>query len=188
MTDETSHPSNVAIFDHPAPGLRTTFFVIPDLNARNREKAQQESKNYERIKSLSHEGLVMEWSREKRWCIRATRKFWNGDFLLDYCGTLVSEAEGIKIERQLEKDGRDDSFLFYFELDSKDLCIDATRDDGMYGRLVNHSRLRPNCKAIGMMFEESPKVIITAIRDIRPGEEILYDYGERRPEVIENCS
>jgi SET domain-containing protein len=29
-----------------------------------------------------------------------------------------------------------------------------------------------------------PRILIVADRDIEPGEEVMYDYGERRPHVI----
>lgn len=97
----------------------------------------------------------------------------------------MSAHEGYKVEENLKASGRDDSFLFFFLIDSKEWCIDATEYDGMYGRLVNHSRLRPNCKVHAIMLDGSPALILKAIRDIRPGEELLYDYGEIRPDVLE---
>ena len=75
--------------------------------------------------------------------------------------------------------------------------IDASEDDGSLGRLINHSRLPPNfifdpknppkqnayavsVKKVGIY----PRVLIVATRDIVPGEEVLFDYGERRKECI----
>jgi hypothetical protein len=79
--------------------------------------------------------------------------------------------------------------------------IDASEDDGSLGRLINHSRLPPNfifdpknppkqnafatsVKKVGIY----PRLLIVANRDIAPGEEVLFDYGERRIEIIEKHS
>jgi histone-lysine N-methyltransferase SETD8 len=78
--------------------------------------------------------------------------------------------------------------------------IDATKDDGSLGRLVNHSRLpvgrqpkthgpktppKQNAHVIILKnIEKRPRLLYIASRDIAPGEEVLFDYGERRPEVI----
>lgn len=180
MTNEITY----AIFDHPAPGLRFSFFPVRD-NESNREKSKQYAKNMARLESATHEGLVMEWTRIKGWGIRASRKFLKEDLVLRYCGSVVSDAKGLEIEKKLLDDGIDDSYLYFFKLDSRNLCLDATKDDGSYGRLVNHSRLRPNCKAVGFMDGRTPAIGLVASRDILPGEEILYDYGEIRPWVIE---
>lgn len=172
-----------ALFDHPGPNLRFSFLAVRE-DESNRQKAKQQEQNMERLRSATHEGLVLEYTRIKSWGIRATRKFLNGDLVLKYCGELMSEKKGFEVERKLVEKGIDDSFLYFFKFDSKYLCLDATADDGSYGRLVNHSRLRPNCKAAGIMLGREQAVALFAIRDIRAGEEILYDYGETRPEVL----
>lgn len=138
-----------------------------------------------RLESATHEGLVMEWTRIKSWGIRATRKFLKGDLVVRYCGDLMSDAKGREVEKKLFEADIEDSFLYFFKFDSRYLCLDATKDDGSYGRLVNHSRLRPNCKAVGVMLGRTPALGLFAQRDILAGEEILYDYGEIRPWVIE---
>lgn len=126
----------------------------------------------------------MEYTRYKGWGIRATRKFLKDDYVLRYCGKLMSARKGYEVEKKQIKAGLDDSFLYFFKLDSKHLCIDATEYDGTYGRLVNHSRLRPNCKAVGKMIDGALMLILVATRDIVRGEEILYDYGEIRKSVV----
>lgn len=169
--------SVVALFDHPGPNLRYSFFFPPE-NESNRAKEQQHARNLERLRTASHEGLSMEYTRNKGWGIRAVRKFLAGDLVLRYCGTLMSRKEGLKVEASLKEAEIDDSFLFFFKLDSRELCLDATRDDGSYGRLVNHSRLRPNCEPVGIMDGRTPALALCALRDIMIGEEVLYDYGD----------
>uniref|UniRef100_A0A8W8II90 SET domain-containing protein n=1 Tax=Magallana gigas TaxID=29159 RepID=A0A8W8II90_MAGGI len=56
----------------------------------------------------------------------------------------------------------------------RDLCVDASEEDGRLGRLVNHgSKKEINCKMklIGEV------LCLFGTRDIYEGEELLYDYG-----------
>lgn len=173
-----------ALFDHPGPNLRYTFF-FPPPNQSNRQKSQQQASNIARLSSATHEGLSLEYTRLKGWGVRAVRKFLKGDLVLRYCGTVVSAKKGNEIDNDLRRAGIDDSYLFFFKLDSKELCLDATHDDGSYGRMVNHSRLRPNCKPQGFMDGRTHALALVATRDIMMGEEILYDYGEISGSVID---
>ena len=63
--------------------------------------------------------------------------------------------------------------------------IDATNDDGSFGRLINHSKESPNTipKVIGV--QGTPNIYFEATRDITIGEEILYDYNDRRRDVTD---
>lgn len=184
MAEYYADKTVAALFDNPGPNLRYTFFFPPEDDS-NRKKGEQHDRNMERLRSATHEGLSMEYTRLKGWGIRATRKFFCGDLVLRYCGSLVSDAKGREIEKRLKKEGVDDSFLFFFKWNSKYLCLDATADDGSYGRTVNHSRLRPNCESAGFMDGRTEAVALVALRDIMSGEEIFYDYGELSPDVIE---
>ena len=62
--------------------------------------------------------------------------------------------------------------------------IDATKDTGRYGRLVNHSRKTPNLVTKVITNGESPRLFLIAKRDIESGVELLYDYGERSKEIL----
>ena len=57
--------------------------------------------------------------------------------------------------------------------------IDATKEDGSFGRLINHSRTNPNIKSQTIDVDSIPHLIFYAIKDIKPGEELSYDYGDR---------
>jgi hypothetical protein len=54
------------------------------------------------------------------------------------------------------------------------------------GRLVNHSIENANLKAKVFDHKGEPRILFFAIKDINPGDELLYDYGERRPEVVKD--
>ena len=70
-------------------------------------------------------------------------------------------------------------YIYYFQHKAKHYCLDATEDSGRYGRLLNHSRVKPNCitKVIEVM--NSPRLILVAKQDIAAGKELLFDYGDR---------
>lgn len=61
--------------------------------------------------------------------------------------------------------------------------IDATKESGRLGRLVNHSK-SGNCQTRLHAIGETPHLILVASRDIEAGEELLYDYGDRSKESI----
>lgn len=52
------------------------------------------------------------------------------------------------------------------------------------GRLLNHSRKNANVKPQLVVVDGLPYIAFTATRDVAVGEELLFDYGERRPEQL----
>lgn len=81
-------------------------------------------------------------------------------FVIEYYGKIVSDAEGEKI-----------GGMYLFSLGNKTLILGATRKNT--ARYINHS-CRPNCEATG----PANRVFIQTIRNIKPGEELTYDYGK----------
>lgn len=61
--------------------------------------------------------------------------------------------------------------------------IDATKDDGSKGRLINHSKRGNLCPRV-ILVDDVPSIIFEAGKDIPKDEELLYDYGERSKEII----
>ena len=93
--------------------------------------------------------------------------------IVEYKGELISDAEA---DRRYSKRHEHSPHTMLFSVDGG-LVIDATRR-GSAARWINHS-CAPNCN----IEEEGTRVFIDARRDIRPGEELTYDYnlqiGER---------
>lgn len=56
--------------------------------------------------------------------------------------------------------------------------IDACREDGSLGRLVNDAHKSPNCKMKKLTVQDKPHLCLFAIENIQAGSEITYDYGE----------
>ena len=61
--------------------------------------------------------------------------------------------------------------------------VDATRESGRLGRLVNHSSIEYNAVSKVVEIKGTPYLCLFSSRDISVGEELLFDYGERRDVV-----
>ncbi len=77
-------------------------------------------------------------------------------------------------------------FMFYFHHMGKKCCVDATEETGHLGRLLNHSVQKANCVTKERVLGYTPRILLFADRDIFRGEELLYNYGERRPNVVKS--
>jgi SET domain-containing protein len=121
----------------------------------------------------------MSLSRKPRFVIRnsrvhgrgvyAARKIAAGERIVEYKGERISWKEA---DRRPPSDPDDPNHTFFFSLSDGKTVIDASVD-GNAARWINHS-CDPNCES-----EETDdgRVWIEAMRDIRRGEELNYDYG-----------
>lgn len=89
-----------------------------------------------------------------------------GTRVLEYLGERISHGEA---DARYEKKGDDDGHTFLF-IASNRTVIDAGVD-GNDARFINHS-CNPNCETV----IENSRVFIDAIRNIKPGDELGYDY------------
>jgi SET domain-containing protein len=96
----------------------------------------------------------------------ATRGIDKGTRVIEYVGERISHREA---DKRYAAKAADDNHTFLFTVDSK-IVIDAGVD-GNAARFINHS-CDPNCETV----IERGRVFIDAMRDIRPGEELSYDY------------
>lgn len=122
---------------------------------------------------------------DKGRAVFASRGFWRGEFVCEYAGELIAYTSAKKREEAYAQDAAIGCYMYFFEYKSKQLCIDATSETGRLGRLLNHSKLGANCQAKLFETQARPYIIIVAARDIRAGEELTYDYGERNKSAIE---
>lgn len=131
-----------------------------------------------------------------------------GQFVVEYKGDLIDSVEAEKRERALLEDGILDSYMFYFQHSRRTWWFvkDTTKDDAMHpliccshcsidstderpefglARLINHSRTSPNLIARKFIDKQrQPHIAFLASRDINVGEELAFDYGDRRPEAV----
>uniref|UniRef100_A0A6P8PBB8 [histone H3]-lysine(9) N-methyltransferase n=1 Tax=Geotrypetes seraphini TaxID=260995 RepID=A0A6P8PBB8_GEOSA len=122
------------------------------------------------------------------WGVRALQSIPQGTFICEYVGELISDAEADVRE--------DDSYLFdldnkYIHIFSRCLCpvlqdgevycIDA-RYYGNVSRFINHL-CDPNIIPVRVFMLHQdlrfPRIAFFSSRDIRAGEELGFDYGDR---------
>jgi uncharacterized protein len=94
--------------------------------------------------------------------------------LIEYRGRLLTHAQADRLY-----DGTSDSgHTFLFTLNDR-YVIDANVE-GNTARWINHS-CAPNCRAVVEENQDGKRredrVLIESLREIRPGEELTYDYG-----------
>ena len=90
-----------------------------------------------------------------------------GETLIEYVGEIISWDEA---QDRHPHDPSDPNHTFYFHV-NEDRVIDALYG-GNSSRWINHS-CGPNCEAD----EENDRIFIKALRNIKAGEELNYDYG-----------
>lgn len=115
--------------------------------------------------------------------IKTTKKFEHNEVLMRYFGEIISEEELFRREQAGPDEGH--FYTYIFHVKQKKYVVDATVDDGSYGRLINHSKKHPNVRAKPVEIDGAPAIVFLALGDIEAGVELRYDYGERRKEIIE---
>jgi len=100
--------------------------------------------------------------------VYAARKITAGERIIEYRGERITWKE---CDRRPPSDPDDPNHTFFFSLSDGKHVIDANVA-GNAARWINHA-CDPNCETE----EEDGRVWIQAMRDIRRGEELFYDYG-----------
>ena len=62
--------------------------------------------------------------------------------------------------------------------------MDATEETTRLGRLINHSKRHSNTLTRIFVVDGVPRLGFVASRDIHLGEELQYDYGDRRTNTV----
>ncbi len=100
--------------------------------------------------------------------VYAARRIKRGERVIEYKGEVITWKE---TDRRPASDPDDENHTFFFSLDDNRHVIDAAVG-GNSARWINHS-CAPNCETE----EEEGRVWIQAMRDIKRGEELFYDYS-----------
>ena len=90
-----------------------------------------------------------------------------GDLIGEYTGERITEAEA---DRRYPFNDDERHHTFLFRLDNE-MIIDAEHG-GAAVKYINHS-CDPNCEAV----EEDDRIFIYALKNIKPGTELAYDYN-----------
>lgn len=167
---------------------RTVYENLP--NSRRKQKHLAEDlaavKLINKVLKRSKKGIaVHDFGLPKGRGVIATQSFHPGDFLTVYEGNEVTQEKAEELELQYANENKG-CYILYFEHKNKKLAIDATEDDGSFGRLVNHKRSSPNARMVTIDIFEDRIPYIKAISHISPGDEICYDYGDTSWSVMAN--
>ncbi|KAL7842719.1 hypothetical protein SRHO_G00244080 [Serrasalmus rhombeus] len=102
-------------------------------------------------------------------------QFSKRDFVVEYRGDRIDFYEAQRRRKLYHR--LCTVFMFDFKWKGKMWCIDAAREDGSFGRLVNDDHKHPNCRMKMIEVDGRPHLCLFAIEDIKEGDEITYDYG-----------
>ena len=96
-------------------------------------------------------------------------------------GKRIIEYKGERVSWETAPDDEDNPHTFNFGLENG--YVINPEVDGNDARWINHS-CDPNCEAV----EEDDRIYIYAMRNIEPGEELLYDYHMEIDEPVTEAS
>ncbi len=111
--------------------------------------------------------------------VYATGRIRKGTLIIEYTGEHITWEKAMDLP---PRDPNNPYHTFFFSLDNGEV-IDAGAG-GNESRWINHS-CDPNCETR----EEDDRIFVYALRALRPGEELFYDYkivpAERRTKKLE---
>ncbi|KAK1415043.1 hypothetical protein QVD17_30812 [Tagetes erecta] len=106
------------------------------------------------------------------WGLLADENIKAGQFIIEYCGEVISSEEAKLRSQTYEAQGLRDAYIISL---NANYYIDATRK-GSLGRFINHS-CQPNCETRKWTVLGETRVGIFATQDISVGTELAYDYN-----------
>ncbi|ERL96189.1 hypothetical protein D910_01361 [Dendroctonus ponderosae] len=135
-----------------------------------REK-QKSLENY--LRNETEDGLECRLTENKGRSVFATRNFEKDSFVVEYSGDFLSLLEANQREEHYARDETTGCYI-----------IDATQETGRLGRLINHSRTSSNLYTKSILVDGLPRLVLLARHNIKKGQELFYDYGDRSRESI----
>lgn len=106
------------------------------------------------------------------WGVLAAENIKAGQFIIEYCGEVISWKEAKRRAQTYENQGLKDAFIISLNASES---IDATKK-GSLARFINHS-CQPNCETRKWYVLGELRVGIFAKQDISPRTELAYDYN-----------
>ncbi|XP_034530165.1 histone-lysine N-methyltransferase, H3 lysine-36 specific-like isoform X4 [Notolabrus celidotus] len=146
------------------------------------------SKRKSRIKPVEDAMSYILSSRDKPWFaerfinnikgrgVFATEPIEQGSFVLEYSGEFISVEEC----RSRHYSETQSTFLYEFDWQKRQWCIDASKEDGSLGRLVNDNHTSPNCIMKKVIVNNKPHLCLFAVKNIEIGSELDYNYGDSK--------
>ncbi|XP_072839327.2 N-lysine methyltransferase KMT5A isoform X2 [Pogona vitticeps] len=164
----------------------TDYYPVRRSSRKSKKELQIEEKKRidDLIESGKEDGMKIDFIDGKGRGVIATRQFHRGEFVVEYHGDLIEITDAKKREAAYAQDPATGCYMYYFQYLSKTYCVDATKETNRLGRLINHSKCG-NCQTKLHDTNGVPHLILVASRDIKAGEELLYDYGDRSKASLE---
>ncbi|XP_070706884.1 N-lysine methyltransferase KMT5A-A [Pempheris klunzingeri] len=158
----------------------TDYYPIRRSSRKSETELKCEEKKLidELITKGIEEGMEVQHIEGKGRAVFATRCFQKGEYVVEYHGDLLQITDAKKREAEYALNPATGCYMYYFQYLCKTYCVDATKESGRMGRLINHSKAG-NCQTKLHDINGVPHLILVASRDIDEGEELLYDYGDR---------
>ncbi|XP_068609094.1 N-lysine methyltransferase KMT5A-A [Brachionichthys hirsutus] len=158
----------------------TDYYPIRRSSRKSKTELQCEEKKHidDLITKGIEEGMEVQHIEGKGRAVFATRCFQKGEYVVEYHGDLLQIPDAKKREAEYALSPATGCYMYYFQHLCKTYCVDATKETGRLGRLINHSK-NGNCQTKLHDINGVPHLILTASRDIDEGDELLYDYGDR---------
>ncbi|XP_071393919.1 N-lysine methyltransferase KMT5A-A [Centroberyx affinis] len=181
---------------HKVKGKKPTLRITESKNSQNRKvtdyfpirRSSRKSKAELKCEEKKHiddlitngieEGMEVQHIEGKGRAVFATRCFQKGEYVVEYHGDLLQITDAKQREAEYALNPATGCYMYYFQYLCKTYCVDATKETGRMGRLINHSK-NGNCQTKLHDINGVPHLILVASRDIDEGEELLYDYGDR---------
>lgn len=114
-------------------------------------------------------------TEKKGFGLRANTELYEGDFIYEYIGEVIGEAQFRRRMRQYDQEGIKH---FYFMSLEAGTFVDATKK-GNLGRFCNHS-CNPNCYVDKWIVGDRLRMGIFASTYIQAGEELVFNYNVDR--------
>ncbi|XP_050314886.1 N-lysine methyltransferase KMT5A-A-like [Anthonomus grandis grandis] len=164
----------------------TDFFAVRKSIRKTKKQVLREQQRTleELIRNEVEDGLECRFTKGKGRAVFATKNFEKGSFVVEYSGDFISLTEANCREKQYAEDETTGCYMYYFKYNDQTFCIDATQETGKLGRLVNHSRTSSNLYTKTILVDGLPRLVLLAKENIKRGQELLYDYGDRSRESI----
>ncbi|XP_008471055.2 N-lysine methyltransferase KMT5A, partial [Diaphorina citri] len=120
----------------------TEFFPVRRSIRKTKKAVLQEKQKSLEEAVLNHQeqGLEVHMFEGKGRGIVTTRKFYRGEFVVEYAGQLITMEVAKEREKLYAQDQNTGCYMYYFRHGNSQYCVDATAESPRLGRLVNHSR------------------------------------------------
>ena len=134
--------------------------------------------------------LVIFSDATKGFCVKTRVSIPAETFILEYRGDILRGPQ-IRDREKSYQDATNDvgCFMFHFKYRESNWCVDGTKETKStgFGRYLNHSCKHANLKPkIISDVSGFPHIVFYSTRNIKPEEELLFDYGEKDNEALCN--